>query len=206
MDAQELQAWLRLTLTPGIGNTTARKLLAAFGSAEAIFEQSSASLQQLGSDRLAGVLRAEPKNLAAQLHATLDWLQGAGDRRIVWKVGALPNVQGDPRLLRQVFVNLVGNAFKYTAGVDEAVIEVSATPAGPGEVCISVIDNGFGFDMTYADKLFGPFQRLHSDPRFEGTGIGLATVKRIVERHGGQVSGEGVPGKGAVFRVVLKTA
>ena len=82
MDAQELQAWLRLTLTPGIGNTTARKLLAAFGSAEAIFDQSSANLQQLGSDRLAGVLSAEPKNLAAQLHTTLDWLQGAGDRRI----------------------------------------------------------------------------------------------------------------------------
>ena len=82
MEAQELQAWLRLTLTPGIGNTTARKLLASFGSAEAIFGQSSATLQALGSDKLASVLRTEPPALAAQLQTTLDWLQGAGDRRI----------------------------------------------------------------------------------------------------------------------------
>jgi signal transduction histidine kinase len=155
--------------------------------------------------------RTELKTQAVDLEAVVhevreEYSRDAGDRRIAWKVGALPTVQGDPRLLRQVFVNLVGNAFKYTAGLDEAVIEVSAAPAGHGEVCVSVRDNGFGFDMAYADKLFGPFQRLHSDPRFEGTGIGLATVKRIVERHGGQVWGEGVPGKGAVFSVVLKAA
>ena len=82
MEAQELQAWLRLTLTPGIGNTTARKLLASFGSAEAIFSQSSATLQALGSDKLASVLRTEPPALAAQLRTTLDWLQGGADRRI----------------------------------------------------------------------------------------------------------------------------
>ena len=82
MQSQELQAWLRLTLTPGIGNGAARKLLAAFGSAEAIFEQSSATLQTLGSGKLAGVLRTEPGNLAGQLQTTLDWLQGAGDRHI----------------------------------------------------------------------------------------------------------------------------
>ena len=82
MQAQELQAWLRLTLTPGVGNGAARKLLAAFGSAEAIFEQSSATLQQLGSGKLAGALRTEPTNLAGQLQITLDWLQGAGDRHI----------------------------------------------------------------------------------------------------------------------------
>ncbi len=82
MDAHELQAWLRLTLTPGIGNATARKLLAAFGSAQAIFEQSSATLQKLGSDKLVSALRTEPPNLAAQLQTTLDWLQGGDDRRI----------------------------------------------------------------------------------------------------------------------------
>ena len=82
MQSQELQAWLRLTLTPGIGNGAARKLLAAFGSAEAIFEQSSATLQTLGSGKLAGALRTEPGNLAGQLQTTLDWLQGAGDRHI----------------------------------------------------------------------------------------------------------------------------
>ena len=82
MEAQELQAWLRLTLTPGIGNTTARKLLASFGSAEAIFSQSSATLQALGSDKLASVLQTAPPALAAQLRTTLDWLQGGADRRI----------------------------------------------------------------------------------------------------------------------------
>ncbi|CAN5125566.1 DNA-processing protein DprA [soil metagenome] len=88
MDSQELQAWLRLTLTPGVGNTTARKLLTAFGSAQAIFEQSSATLQKLGSDKLASTLRREPPSLAAQLQTTLDWLQAGNDRRIA--------VLGDP--------------------------------------------------------------------------------------------------------------
>ena len=82
MDSEELRAWLRLALTPGVGNTTARKLLTAFGSAQAIFEQSSATLQQLGSDKLASALRSEPPGLAAQLQATLDWLKAADDRRI----------------------------------------------------------------------------------------------------------------------------
>ena len=82
MDSQELQAWLRLVLTPGVGNTTARKLLTAFGSAQAIFEQSSATLQQLGSNKLASALRSEPPNMAAQLQATVDWLQAGDDRRI----------------------------------------------------------------------------------------------------------------------------
>lgn len=83
MDAQELQAWLRLTLSPGIGNTTARKLLAAFGSAQAIFAQSAATLRQLGSDKLASALRTEPPSLAAQLQTTLDWLQAGDDRQVV---------------------------------------------------------------------------------------------------------------------------
>lgn len=152
-------------------------------------------------------LKTQPVDLAVVVREVQEeYSREAGDRRITWRTSDLPVVTGDPRLLRQVFVNLVGNAFKYTSGVEAAVIEVFAQPAGDAETCISVRDNGFGFDMTYADKLFGPFQRLHSDPRFEGTGIGLATVKRIVERHGGQVSGEGAPGKGAVFRVTLKLA
>lgn len=83
MDTQELKAWLRLTLTPGVGNTTARRLLTAFGSAQAIFEQSSSTLQKLGSDKLASALRGEPPDLAAQLQATLDWLQAGDDRRVV---------------------------------------------------------------------------------------------------------------------------
>ena len=82
MDSQELQAWLRLALTPGVGNTTARKLLTAFGSAQAIFEQSSSALQKLGSDKLASTLRSEPPTLAAQLQTTLDWLQAGAGRRV----------------------------------------------------------------------------------------------------------------------------
>ena len=86
MDSHELKAWLRLALTPGVGNTTARKLLTAFGSAQAIFEQSSATLQKLGSDKLARTLRTEPPLLAAQLQTTLDWLQAGDDRRIAQQV------------------------------------------------------------------------------------------------------------------------
>lgn len=128
----------------------------------------------------------------------------AGARRIEWRIGELPVVAGDARLLLQVFVNLLENAVKYTAGTEGAAIEVWSSPAGEGEVCVSVRDNGAGFDMAYADKLFGPFQRLHSDERFDGLGIGLATVRRIVERHGGRVRGEAEPGKGATFHVTLK--
>ena len=130
----------------------------------------------------------------------------AEGRDITWNVGALPAVHGDAGLLRQVFVNLIGNAVKYTSGVEHAVITIAAEKAGEGEVCISVRDNGAGFDMTYAGKLFGVFQRLHNDERFPGTGIGLATVKRIIERHEGRVWGEGKVNEGAVFYVVLKKA
>ncbi len=133
-------------------------------------------------------------------------LAEAPGRDVEWRIGALPVVAGDARLLLQAFVNLLENAVKYTAGTTGAWIEVSSAPAGEGEVTISVRDNGAGFDMAYADKLFGPFQRLHNDGRFDGLGIGLATVRRIVERHGGRIRGEGEPGKGAAFHVTLKRA
>ena len=134
-------------------------------------------------------------------------LRDAGGRNIVWKIDELPAVSGDPGLLHQVFVNLLGNAIKFSAEAPAAVIEVRALlPAAAGEVRISVRDNGVGFDMQYVDKLFGVFQRLHSGDRFEGTGIGLATVRRIVERHGGRVWAESEPGKGAVFYLQLPRA
>jgi signal transduction histidine kinase len=106
----------------------------------------------------------------------------------------------DPRLVRIALENLFANAFKYTRRRDKTLIEwgrLAGTDDQPG--LFFVRDNGVGFDMAYADKLFKPFQRLHMPSEFEGTGIGLATVRRIIERHGGTIRGEGTPGLGALF-------
>lgn len=119
-------------------------------------------------------------------------------RNVVWKRQNLPVVEGDPSLLRQVFVNLLSNAVKYTRPRDPAVIEVGSVVSSV-ENTIFVRDNGVGFDMTYVGKLFGVFQRLHRAEEFEGTGIGLANVQRIVLRHGGKTWAEGKSGEGATF-------
>jgi signal transduction histidine kinase len=109
---------------------------------------------------------------------------------------------GDPVLLRQVVENLLGNAWKYTARRSEAEIEFGVRDVD-GAREFFVRDNGAGFDMAYAAKLFSPFERLHSEGEFPGVGVGLATVHRIIERHGGRIRGEGVPGTGATFRFTL---
>lgn len=119
-------------------------------------------------------------------------------RRVELDVQALPDCRADRALLKQVLVNLLSNAFKFTAGRDPARIEVGAY-SRDGETVYFVADNGAGFDMKRADKLFGVFQRLHPQREFKGSGIGLSIVQRIVERHGGRVRGEGRPGEGATF-------
>jgi len=123
-------------------------------------------------------------------------------RAIEWGIGDLPSVRGDYALLRQVWVNLLDNAVKYSRTREVARIEVSAYEEN-GEIVFAVTDNGVGFDMQYAGKLFGVFQRLHPMEEFEGTGIGLATVHRIVTRHGGRVWAEAELNRGASFYFTL---
>ncbi len=126
----------------------------------------------------------------------------AGTRDIEWRIEPLPELDCDPGLLKLVFVNLLSNAVKFTRGCQAAVIEVG-TREIDGAPALFVRDNGVGFDPKYADKLFGVFQRLHRQEDFEGTGIGLATVQRIIRRHGGEIWAESELGRGATFIFTL---
>jgi PAS domain S-box-containing protein len=127
-------------------------------------------------------------------------------RNIVWKIAALPAAVGDPSMLKQVYANLLGNAVKYTRQRDPAEIEIGCSGEEGGRSILFVRDNGAGFDMRYASKLFGVFQRLHRTDEFEGTGIGLATVRRIVTRHGGRTWADGEVDKGATIYFTLSAA
>ncbi|MFY9675930.1 MAG: ATP-binding protein [Terriglobales bacterium] len=119
-------------------------------------------------------------------------------REIEWKIGELPFVDCDPGLLKQVLQNLLSNALKFTRPRSHPVIEVGQIEAENGPV-VYIRDNGVGFNMKYADKLFGVFQRLHRQEDFDGTGVGLATVQRIVQKHGGRIWAEAELDKGATF-------
>jgi light-regulated signal transduction histidine kinase (bacteriophytochrome) len=119
-------------------------------------------------------------------------------RTIIWEVGSLPQVHADRAILRVAIANLLSNAIKFSRGRTPAQIEVGGTTQN-GEVVVFVRDNGVGFDMQQAGKLFGVFERLHAKHEFEGNGIGLASVQRIVQRHGGRIWAEGCVGSGATF-------
>ena len=138
-------------------------------------------------------LRATVDEVIAELHDT------SPDRVIEWRVGFLPEVEADGPMLHQVFANLLGNALKFTGAKPNAVIEVGSIEANANEAVIFVRDDGVGFDMQYAGRLFGVFQRLHRADEFEGVGIGLASVRRIVDRHGGRTWADGRVDHGATF-------
>ena len=148
--------------------------------------------------------RAEMKkanvNLDKLVRETLnDFQMETQGRNVVWEIHPLPLVRADRALLRLVLVNLISNAIKFTGHCRKARIEIGCVPGDGNETVIFVRDNGAGFDPLYTKKLFGVFQRLHSNAEFEGTGIGLANIKRIILRHGGRVWADGVVNSGATF-------
>ena len=124
-------------------------------------------------------------------------------KKVEFQISDLPAASGDQSLLRQVWINLISNAVKYSGNKPEPKVEIGAIDKG-AEIIYYVKDNGVGFDMEYYDKLFGVFQRLHSDEEFEGTGIGLAIVQKIVRRHNGKIWGESILNEGASFYFSLK--
>jgi PAS domain S-box-containing protein len=149
-------------------------------------------------------LAARGCDLSSMAYTIIEQLQRLQPERAVQvKIQQGLEAQGDPQLLRAVLENLLGNAWKFTRDCSAAEIEFSATRDERGMRVYSVRDNGAGFNMAYRDKLFGVFQRLHTQKEFEGNGVGLATVQRIIRRHGGRVWGEGEPGGGARFFFTL---
>jgi len=150
------------------------------------------------------IRRSEMKKTDVNLDALVkdvvsDFQTETKERNIVWNIHKLPRLQADHALLRLVLVNLLSNAVKFTGTRAEAKIEIGCVPGSDRETVIFIRDNGAGFDPRYAHKLFGVFQRLHSQNEFEGTGIGLANVQRIIHRHGGRTWAEGVIDGGATF-------
>jgi two-component system sensor histidine kinase/response regulator len=153
----------------------------------------------LGSERLA----RETVNVTDMVSDVLSELRKlTPTREVKVRMGALPEVSADRTLLREVFANLISNALKFTGKVTDPQIDIEGWHEG-GHAIYSIRDNGAGFDKREARSLFTPFRRLHPGEQFEGTGVGLSLVRRIVERHGGQVAAEGEVGRGACFRISL---
>jgi light-regulated signal transduction histidine kinase (bacteriophytochrome) len=142
----------------------------------------------------------QPVDLNALVREVIRELEpDTAGRNIVWHIEELPGVSGDAAMLRMVLANLIANALKFTRPRQEAKIEIGSPAGRCSEAVVYIRDNGVGFDMAYADELFGVFRRLHRADEFEGTGIGLANVRRIIARHGGRTWARGEPDQGAVF-------
>jgi light-regulated signal transduction histidine kinase (bacteriophytochrome) len=171
------------------------------------------SAQRMGSliDDLLSFSRLSRAAMSRRMIDTRTLVQGVLDemsslqegRRMELRLDDLPPCEGDPALLRQVWVNLLSNAFKYTQKRDRTVIEIGCKNEGAEQIYF-VRDNGTGFDMRYAHKLFGVFQRLHRAEDYDGTGVGLAIVQRVIHRHGGRVWAEAAPDQGATFYFTLQ--
>jgi two-component system sensor histidine kinase/response regulator len=196
----------------------ARILLETHGSqldlgGQKYLERIGAAAQNMGAIiddllKLAQVGRQQLNLQSASLGALVEevrseFLTEIQGRQIEWKLGALPSLQCDAGLIKQAFTNLIGNSIKYTRPREKAVIEIGQTVTN-GTPAFFIRDNGAGFDMKYAGKLFGAFQRLHRAEDFEGTGIGLATVQRIIRRHGGNIWAESEVDNGATFFFTLE--
>jgi light-regulated signal transduction histidine kinase (bacteriophytochrome) len=194
---------LASALGPDLGDEPRRYLEVITGATQ--------QMSQLIEDLLAfsRITRADMRTARVDLRSTVDSAiatleMSVRGRNIEWRIGELPAVEGDPAMLKLVYANLIENAIKYTAPRDRATIEVGAAGEEDGNAILYVRDNGVGFDMKYAGKLFGIFQRMHHPDEFEGTGIGLAVVQRIVNRHGGRAWAEAVAGEGATLFFTLR--
>jgi PAS domain S-box-containing protein len=181
--------------------------------ARMLFQRMRAAVQRMGMliDDLLNLARVSRHNLdrrpvdlsALAAEITQDLARSDAQRKVRFDIEPDLHVTADPNLLRIALENMLGNAWKFTGRCDEAHISVRRAHDENGEACYCIEDNGAGFDMRYADKLFGAFQRLHHERDFQGTGVGLATVARIVQRHGGRIWAHGEPGKGARFCFTL---
>jgi two-component system sensor histidine kinase/response regulator len=147
-------------------------------------------------------LSMQPVDLANLAKQTVDELRCNQKRDLEIKIDELPSALGDPELLKSVFANLISNAFKFSAHTENPRVEIGCRP-GNREHTYFIRDNGIGFDLQYAERLFGVFVRLHSEQEFEGHGLGLATAQRILQRHGGRIWAESEPNKGATFFFTL---
>lgn len=210
--SHDLRAPLRAV--NGFSNIVLRDYLAGIDPEAARFlKLVSENAQKMGRliDDLLSFSRLSRQSLSKQEVQTAEMIQTAlleleaekDGRQIEVRMGDLPNCQADSALLRQVWINLLSNAFKYTRRSEAAMVEIGALPTESGFRTYFVKDNGAGFDMQYAGKLFGVFQRLHREDEFEGTGVGLAIVQRIIQRHGGRAWAEGRLNEGASFYFTL---
>src|SRR5262249_171524 len=176
----------------------------------AVIQESGKRMGTLIDDLLAfsRIGRAETRETLVSLDQLVKEVQNevshdTEGRNITWKIGPLPDLYGDRSMLKVALLNLISNAVKFTRTSSQPEIEIGYTDKERDGVVVFIKDNGVGFDMKYVNKLFGVFQRLHRTEDFEGTGIGLATVQRVIHRHGGQVWAEGQVGSGATFYLSL---